>query len=178
MVKVFTLLFSAIFAVASVGGYGLLNAKILAGERQISAGQKEVDKGQPALDIGKSKLEAGKIELAEGKAEYENAHANLFLVFLDQLFNGGKGFEDGRKKIAEGDKWVAQGEARIIAGEKKLAAGELELYRGIMQLKIAKGVRNACALIAVFFGGLSIGLAILWRRSLALVFAHPAKKIP
>ena len=170
MIKVFALLFSVLLAVASVGGYVFLDAKIIAGEGQISDGQKEVDKGQPALDKGKAKLEAGKIELAEGKAKYENAHDNLFMVFMDKLFNRGKGFEDGRKQIAEGDKQVAQGEAKISAGEKRLAAGELELYWGKEQLKMAKGVRIACALGAIIFGVLSIVLAILWRRSLALVF--------
>ena len=170
MIKVFALLFSVLLAVASVGGYMFLDAKIIAGEGQISDGQKEVDKGQPALDKGKAKLEAGKIELAEGKAEYEKAHDNLLMVFMDKLFNRGKGFEDGRKQIAEGDKQVAQGEAKISAGEKRLAAGELELYWGKEQLKMAKGVRIACALGAIIFGGLSIVLAILWRRSLALAF--------
>ena len=170
MIKVFALLFSVLLAVASVGGYVFLDAKIIAGEGQISDGQKEVDKGQPALDKGKAKLEAGKIELADGKAEYEKAHDNLFMVFMDKLFNRGKGFEDGRKQIAEGDKQVAQGEAKISAGEKRLAAGELELYWGNEQLKMAKGVRIACALGAIIFGVLSIVLAILWRRSLALVF--------
>ena len=163
-------MFSILLAIASVGGYVFLDAKIIDGEVQISDGQKEVDKGQPALDKGKAKLDAGKIELAEGKAKYENAHDNLFMVFIDKSFNRGKGFEDGRKKIAEGDKQVAQGEAKISAGEKKLAAGELELNQGKKQLQMAKDVRIACALGAIIFGTLSIVLAILWKRSLARVF--------
>ena len=170
MIKLFTIVFSVLIAVASVGGYVYLDAKIIDGEEQISDGQKEVDKGQPALDKGKAKLEAGKIELAEGKAKYEKAHDNLFMVFADNLFNRGKGFEDGRKQIAEGDKQVAQGEAKISAGEKKLAAGEFELNQGKEQLQLAKGVRIACALGAIIFGVLSIVLAILWRRSLVRVF--------
>jgi hypothetical protein len=170
MIKLFALLFSVLLAVASVGGYMYLDAKIIAGEGKISGGQMEVDKGQPALDKGKAKLEAGKIELAEGKAKYEKAHDNLFMVFMDKVFNRGKGFEEGRSKIAEGDKQVAQGEAKISAGEKRLAAGELELYRGKEQLNMAKNVRIACALGAIFFGVLSIVLTILWRRSLLKVF--------
>lgn len=170
MAKVFALLFSALLTVASVGGYMFLDKKIATGEVQISEGQIKVDEGQPALDKGKAKLEAGKIELAEGKAEYKEAHDNQFMVFMDNLFNSGKGFEDGRDKIAEGDKQVAQGEVRIVAGEKRLAAGELKLSLGKEQLKMARNVRIACALGAIFFGVLSIVLAILWRRSLALVF--------
>jgi hypothetical protein len=170
MIKVFALAFSILLAVASVVGYVILDSKIIAGEERISDGQKEVDKGQPALDKGKAKLEAGKIELAEGKAKYENAHDNLFMVFIDKSFNRGKGFEDGRKQIAEGDKLVAQGEAKISAGEKRLAAGELELNQGKEQLQMAKYVRIACALGAIIFGALSIVLAILWRKSLARVF--------
>jgi hypothetical protein len=168
--KVFALLCSVLLAVASVAGYVYVDAKIIAGEKRISDGQQEIDKGQPVLATGKAKLEAGKIELAEGKEKYENAHDNLFMVFIDKTFNRGKGFEDGRRKISEGDKQVAQGEAKISAGEKKLAAGELELYRGKQQLNTAKGVRIAFGLGAAFFGVLSIVLAILWRRSLARVF--------
>lgn len=170
MIKIFALILSVLLSITSVGGYAFLDAKIIAAEGRISDGQKEVDKGLPALDKGKAKLEAGKIELAEGKSEYEKAHDNLFMVFMDNLFNSGNGFEDGRKKIAEGDKQVARGEAKISAGEKRLAAGELELYRGKEQLKVAKGVRTACVLGAIFFGVLSIVLAILWRRSLTVVF--------
>jgi hypothetical protein len=170
MVKLFALLFSVLLAVASVGGYMFLDAQIISGEGKISDGQIQVDKGQPAIDKGKAKLEAGKIELAEGKAKYEKAHDNSLMVLMDNLFNRGKGFEEGRNKIAEGDKLVAQGEAKISAGEKKLAAGELELYWGKEQLEMAKGVRIACALGAIFFGVLSIALAILWRRSLAKIF--------
>lgn len=175
MIKLFALLFSILLAVASVGGYLYLDAKIAAGEGKITEGQKEVDKGQPALDKGKAKLEAGKIELAEGKAKYEKAHDNLFMVFADKLFNRGKGFEDGRSKIAEGDRQVAEGEAKISAGEKRLAAGELELSLGKEQLKLAKGVRIACALGAIFFGVFSVVLATLWRRSLAKIFLNESK---
>jgi hypothetical protein len=170
MIKVFALIFSVLLALASLGGYVFLDAKIIAGEERISDGQKEVDKGQPALDKGKAKLEAGKIELAEGKAKYEKAHDNLFMVLMDNIFNHGKGFEDGRKQIAEGDKLVAQGEAKISAGEKRLAAGELELNLGKEKLKMAKDMRIACALGAIIFGVLSIVLAILWRRSLTRAF--------
>jgi hypothetical protein len=170
MVKVFALLFSALMAVASVGGYVYLDAKIITGEIQISEGQTKVDDGQSALDKGKAKLNAGKLALAEGKAEYETAHDNLFMLSMDKLFNNGNGFEHGRKNIAEGIKHVAQGEARISAETKRLAAGELELHQGKEQLKLARGIRISCALGAIFFGVLSIALTILWRRSLTLFF--------
>ena len=170
MNKVFALLFPVLLTVASVGGYLYLDAKINTGEDKISEGQEKVDKGQPALDKGKARLEAGKIELAEGKAKYEKAHDNLFMVFMDKVFNRGKGFEEGRSKIAAGDKQVAEGEAKISAGEKKLAAGELELSQGKEKLEMAKSVRIACALSAIFFGVLSLVLAIHWRKALTKVF--------
>jgi hypothetical protein len=170
MIKIFALMFSVLLALASLGGYVFLDAKIIDGEARISDGQKEFDKGQPALDKGKAKLEAGKIELAEGKAKYENAHDNLFMVLIDKSFNRGKGFEDGRKQIAEGDKQVALGEAKISDGEKRLAAGGLELNQGKERVKIAKGLRLACVLGVLIFSILSIALSIRWRRSLARIF--------
>jgi hypothetical protein len=170
MVKLLALMFLVLLTVTSVGVYEFIDAKIIIGEGKISDGQKKVDRGQPELDKGKARLEEGKIKLAEGKAEYEKANDNLFMVFMDKLFNHGKGFEDGRKKIAEGEKKVAQGEARISAGEKRLAAGELELKLGEEQLKMAKVLRIASALGAIIFGVISIVTAILWRRSLARVF--------
>lgn len=170
MVKLFVLLLTVLLAVVSAGGYFFLDEKITDGKGQLSEGQKEFDEGQPALEKGKAELKAGKLELAEGKAEYKKAHDNIFLVFLDNLFNRGRGFEEGRKQIDEGDRQVAQGEARIIAGEKRLATGEMELQRGREQLKMARNVRIACALGAIIFGALSIVLAILWRQSLARIF--------
>lgn len=167
MVKVFVLLLSVLFTVASVSGYLYLDKRIFAGTIEIDAGQKEFDAGQPALEKGKAQLEAGKLELAAGKAEYEKAHDNLFMVFADKLFNSGKGFEDGRKQIAEGDRQVAEGEAKIAAGEKRLDEGELELYRGRNQLETARFIRTACALGAIIFGVLSIALGIFWRKLLA-----------
>ncbi len=170
MIKLFALLISFLLFIASVGGYMYLDTKIMSWKGKISNGQIKVDKGKPALDRGIAKLEAGKIELAEGKTKYENAHDNLFMVFVDKVFNSGDGFEEGRNKIADGEKQVAEGEAKISAGEKRLVAGELELYQGKEQLKMAKSVRIACALGAIIFGILSIVLATLWRRSLVKVF--------
>jgi uncharacterized phage infection (PIP) family protein YhgE len=170
MVKLFVLLLTVLLAVVSVGGYFFIDEKIIAGEGQMDAGQKKFDEGPRALEKGKAKLEAGKLELAEGKAEYKKAHDNVFLVFLDNLFNRGRGFADGRKQIDEGERQVAQGEAKISAGEKRLATGEMELQRGREQLKLARNARIACAIGAIVFGALSIVLAILWRQSLARIF--------
>jgi hypothetical protein len=117
IIKLFVLLFSVLLAVASVGGYVYLDIMINDGERRISDGEKEIDRGRPQLEKGKAKLETGQISLAAGKAEYEKAHDKLFMVFMDNWFNHGKGFEDGRKKIAEGNEQLARGEAKIIAGE-------------------------------------------------------------
>lgn len=172
MIKVLALLLSVFLAVASVGGYLYFDEKIIAGEKQIADGQREFDKGQSALEKGKAKLEAGKRELSEGKMEYEKAHDNWFMVFVDNLLNSGKGFEEGRRQIAEGDKQVAQGDAKISVGEKRLAAGEKELYRGREQLKLARSARIACVLGAVVFGVLSIVLAIFWRQSLVRIYRH------
>jgi hypothetical protein len=172
MVKVFVLLLSLLLASASAGGYFYIDEKIIAGEGKVAEGQKEFDEGLPALEKGKAKLEAGKLELAEGKAEYEKAHDNAFMVFMDNVFNSGEGFSEGRKQIAEGDKQVAQGEAKIIAGEKRLAAGELKLDRGKEQLDMARVALLACALSTVFFGVLSLALAILWRKSLVKTYKH------
>lgn len=170
MVKLFVLLLTVLLAVVSAGGYFFLDEKITAGKGQLADGQKEVGQGQPALEKGKAKLEAGRLELAEGKEKYEKAHGNVVLVFMDNLFNRGRGFENSRKQIDEGDRQVAQGEARIIAGEKRLATGEMDQQRGREQLKLARTVRVACALGAIVFGALSIVLAILWRQSLVRIF--------
>ena len=67
-----------------------LDTKIMSWKGKISNGQIKVDKGKPALDRGIAKLEAGKIELAEGKTKYENAHDNLFMVFVDKVFKAWK----------------------------------------------------------------------------------------
>ena len=70
MIKVFTLLFLFLVAVASVGGYMFLDVKINTGEEKISDGQIKVDKGQPVLDKGNARLEAGKQDrVGRGKSQ-------------------------------------------------------------------------------------------------------------
>ena len=172
MGKVFALLFVILLALASVAGCLFLTGKITAGERQIADGQRQLEEGQPVLEEGKAKLEAGKRELSEGKKEYKQAEDNLFLVIMDKVLKGGKGFEEARKRIAEGDKQVAKGEGMVNDGERRLEAGKLELRRGKEQLRLAKGARVACALGAAFFASLSIVLGFCWRRSLARIFMH------
>jgi len=172
MGKVLALLFVILLALTSVAGYLFLTAKITAGERQIADGQRQLEEGQPVLEDGKAKLEAGKRELSEGKKEYKQAEDNLFLVIMDKVLKGGKGFEEARKRIAEGDKQVAKGEGMVNDGERRLEAGKLELRRGKEQLRLAKGARVACALGAAFFASLSIVLGFCWRRSLARIFMH------
>lgn len=172
MGKVLALLLTILLALASVAGYLFLSSKITAGERQIADGQREFEEKLPKLEEGKAKLEAGKRELSEGKKEYKQAKDNLFLVLVDKLLKGGKGFEDAQKRIAEGDKQVAKGEGEVKAGEKQREAGELKMLRGTEQLRLAKGARVACALGGAFFASLSIVLGFCWRRSLARIFMH------
>jgi hypothetical protein len=172
MGKVLALLFMILLALASVAGYLFLTEIIIAGERQIADGQIRLEKGRPALEEGKAKLVAGKRMLSEGKKDYEQAKDNLFMVLVDKLLKGGKGFKEARERIAEGEKQVAAGEDKVNVGESRLDAGELELRRGREQLGLAKGARVACALGAAFFASLSIVLGICWRRSLARIFTH------
>ena len=172
MGKVLALLLIILFALASVAGYLFLTEKIIAGERQIADGQRQLEKEQLALEEGKAKLEAGKQESSEGKEKYEKAKDNLFLVLVDKLLKGGKGFKEAREKIAEGDERIAIGEDKVIVGEKRIDAGELKLSRGMGQLSLAKGACVACALGAAFFASLSIVLGFCWRRSLVRIFMH------
>jgi hypothetical protein len=124
------------------------------------------------IEDSKAKLKAGRRELSQGKKEYEQAKDNLFLVLVDKLLKGGKGFKEARKRIAKGEKQIAEGEDNINDGERRLDAGKLELNRGREQLGLLKEARLACALVAAFFTSLSIVLGFCWRRSLALIFKH------
>jgi uncharacterized phage infection (PIP) family protein YhgE len=170
MGKVVVLLFLILLAFGSMAGYLILTTKINAGQRTLTEGQRQLEEGEFALKEGKAKLQAGKRELSEGKKEYEQAIDNPLLALADEVFTGGKGFEDARKQIAEGDKQVAKGEVMVSSGERRLEAGKIELSRGREQLSLAKGARIACALGAVFFVSLSIVLGFSWRRSIAGVF--------
>ena len=83
----------------------------------------------------------------------------------EEVFKGGKGSENAIKQIAEG-------EVVISSGVKRLEAGKIEPSRGSEQLRLAKGVRIACALGAAFSAALSIILGFYWRRSIARVFVR------
>ena len=170
MGKVIALLLIILLALTLVAGYLGLTEKIIAGEGQMAEGQRQFDRGQPALEEGKAELKAGKRELSAGEKEYKHARHNLFLVLADKLLEGGKGFREARKRIVEGDKQVAKGEGEVSAGEKRLDAGGRELCQGREQLRLAKGIRVACAFGAAFLASLAIVLGFRWRRSLARVF--------
>ncbi len=120
MGKVLALLLMILLALASVAGYLFLTEQITAGERQIAAGQRQLETGQGALEEGKAKLEASMRELSAGKKEYEQAKDNQFLVLVDKLLKGGRGFEEARERIAEGDKQVAKGEGEVNVGDWRL----------------------------------------------------------
>ncbi len=170
MVKVFVLLLIFFMALVSLGGYLFMNNKIAEGERQIAEGLKQIEKGAIELEDGKVRLEAGKLESSEGKKKYEQAEDNMFLVFMDDLFNAGKGFKKGRESISEGDKRVAQGVDNVNIGEKLLDAGKLKLILGREQVEVARGMRIVCGLVTIFFTFVTIALGGCWRRSLTRIF--------
>lgn len=170
MGKVLLLLFLLLSAIASMTGYLVLGKIISAGEIRIAEGQSQLEKGQSAMEEGKADLAAGKRDLSEGKAAYAKAEDNLFLVLADKLLKGGKGFKEGKEKITEGEKQVAKGERDVSAGEKRLRAGELKLDHGREQLRLARNIRVACAIIGVVFAALTSVFGFLWRRTLISYF--------
>ncbi len=153
MGKGIALLLIVFVALAFVAGYAVLRIKIAAGEGLL-------DDGQLAVAAGEARLQAGTQRLSDGKADYEQAKGNPFLVWVDKLLNGGRGFRDARRRIAEG-------QDEVDAGGRRLAAGELAMDRGKGHLRFAKGLRFACALGALVFALLSMLLGFRWRRSRA-----------
>ncbi len=172
MLKLLTLLLTILLALASAGGYLVINEKIHAGEISIAEGQNIIAFESPSLEEGKNDLANGRHLLSEGKKEYEHAHDNPFIVFADTWFNSGKGFAEGRKKIAEGEDKVAKGEDKVNAGEIRLDKGNLALERGMGKLQQGKIVRDVCAFGATLFTLLSIVLGFFWRRSLLQFVQH------
>lgn len=167
MIRTLAFLSLILLALASAVGYLFLNRKIADGERYIAEGQNFITQESPSLATGKVELATGKQQLSDGKKEYERAHDNPFLVFADTLFNGGKGFEEGRKRIAEGEQQVARGENKVADGEKRLDKGNEALRSGMEKLRQGKLARDVCAIGAVTFTLLAIVLGYFWRRSLA-----------
>lgn len=176
MVKLLVIIFMILLIFLSLGGYLFLSEKIIEGQKQIVKGQLLINEGQVTFDAGKVELEEGRQESLDGKREYEEAEDNLFMVFADKLFNGGRGYKAGRRRIAEGDKQIALGVDNINDGERRLNAGKRELLKGIEQVELAKGARIACMLGGVFFSLVTLMLAVCWRRSLIRVFLDPVKK--
>lgn len=156
-----------LLALASASGYIFLTREIAAGEQLIAEGKNFIARESPSLEAGKVELSTGKQQLSDGKKEYERAHDNPLLVFADKLFNDGKGFAEGREKLAEGEQKVAQGENRVELGEKRIDKGNAALRSGMEQLQQGKLARDVCAIGAVTFTLLAIGLGYFWRRSLA-----------
>ncbi|MBN2077756.1 MAG: hypothetical protein JW838_02240 [Spirochaetes bacterium] len=172
MGKLAALLFVIIMAIASATGYFLLADKIIVWESEIADGQRRLDKGLIDLNRGKAYLEAKRRELSEGRERYEKAAEKPFLVFFDWLLKGGRGFKEARERIAEGDRQIARGEADVDDGRKRLAVGQQEQDRGRELLELARDVRDASALGAVFLLSVMIVLAICWRRSLIRFFTR------
>lgn len=167
MIRTLAFLSLILLALASASGYLYLSREIAAGERYITEGQNLISRESPSLEAGKVELATGKQQLSEGKKEYERAHDNPLLVFADKLFNGGKGFAEGREKIAEGEQLVARGEHKVAVGEQRLDKGNAALSSGMEKLQQGKLARDVCAIGAVTFTLLAIVLGYFWRRSLA-----------
>jgi hypothetical protein len=166
MFKLTTLLLTILLAVASAGGYLFLSEGIRDGRVLLTEGQHNIDTEGPSLVSGKADLAQGKKLLADGKIEYARAHENFLLVWSDKLFNGGKGFADGREKIAAGEVKVVEGQKLVDAGQLRLDRGNLMMSRGRERLKQGLDARDACAIGVVLFTALSIVLGVLWRRSI------------
>lgn len=174
MFRLLFLLLTVSLTLALGAGYFYLTKKIDSGERQLAVGQGQLDRGLSDLEDGQARLKAGKKELSEGKKEYRKASDNDWLVLLDDVLQGGEGFDKAREEIAEGDRQVAEGGDAVAVGKAKLEAGAKKMDRGRKQLGLARDVRAACAIGAGLFAFLSIFLGFLWRRSLAGTFARRA----
>lgn len=172
MLKLITLLLTILLAIASAGGYLFLNENIRDGRGLLTEGQHNIDTESPSLVAGKTDLAQGKKLLEDGKKEYARAHDNPLLVWADKLFNGGKGFADGREKIAAGEVKVAEGQDRVDSGQIQLDKGKQEMSQGREKLEQALDIRDACAIGAVVLIPLSLVLGFLWRRALAQTLMH------
>lgn len=181
MSKLFTLMFTVLLTVASAAGFVYLTVQINAGESLIAEGQELLAEGRGELKRGKARLAEGKQELAEGEKEFRKGKRDAVKDLLRgyagdeeqsdaeqarQLLQGGREYQDARKRIAEGEKQIAEGERKVAEGKRRLAAGEQELDQGKERVQFAKRLRMATAAGAVVFGVLSIVLGFLWRRSL------------
>jgi hypothetical protein len=168
MFKLITLLFIILLAITSAGGYLFVNEKIRDGRSYLAEGQHNIDTEGPSLVTGKAELAQGKQLLANGKQEYARAHDNPLLVWADKLFNGGKGFAEGREKIAAGEAKVAEGQDRVDVGQIRLDKGNTEMSQGRERLKLGLDIRDACAIGMIVFTTLAILLGVFWRRSILL----------
>jgi hypothetical protein len=166
MSKEFILLLVITLALASAAGYLYLSGEIASGEKQIADGQRLLEEGRLVLAKGKAALEAGKRELSDGKEKYARAKDNPILVSADKLLKGGNGFRGAKEQIAEGDRRVVGGEGTVAVWEKKLDDSGRELSRGTRQIRLAKGVRVAGALVAAILVALAIALGFRWRQAL------------
>ena len=169
MGKLLVMLFIILLAIVSLAGYQFLNENIHVGEKLITDGQRQLKEARSSIKDGIAELDSGKQELSKGKQEYDQAKFNIFLLLLDNLLQGGTGFKDAIKLIADGDKQIAIGEIKLRDGEIRADAGEVELLLGIEQLRLARKIRVAFLLVAVFFASLSVALGFLWRQSLPLI---------
>lgn len=102
--KAIAVAFVILSALASVGGFLLLDKKIHDGESRIARGCMRIDRGKAKLETGKDRLEKGMQEMEDGRKEYEQAMDDKSLVLADKLLNDGKGFREAREKIAVGPK--------------------------------------------------------------------------
>ena len=151
-------------ALLSATLYLFLTDRITSGKTQLATGQKQLEREEPMLEDGKARLAAGKRELSEGKEEYKDATNNQFLVWVDDLFRDGKGFEKTEAQIAKGERQVAAGEAEVDAGEKRVDEGKTDLRFGRKVLGLAKNSRFVLALGMFLIICIFIVLLVVWRR--------------
>lgn len=161
MGKLLALCFILFLALASATSYLVLTRFIDAGEREITQGQKQLERGQRELQAGQAKLANGKRELSTLKQVHSLPLMGLTILNPPA---GAMAYLEAKQKIAAGNKQIAVGEVRVRVGKQRLAAGKLRLSQGEKELQMAQYLRKACAIAAILFTLLALGLGFHWRR--------------
>ena len=164
--KIFILSLSILLAISSAIGYFFLTEKIIEGNVKIVEGQQQLKEGEKLLARGKTKLQSGQNKLSHAKSTYNRFKKTPYLfVPIMPAATGAMmiGSKVAKNKIAEGNRLVSEGAKKINSGEAQLADGRLQLQQGMDRLKIANHLRITCAIGAIFFTLLSIGLIFYLR---------------
>ncbi len=161
MGKMLVICAAILLALASTTGYLVLTRLIDSGEQEIALGQKQLDRGHHELQEGQTQLSKGKREMGTVKKVNNLPLLGLAIVNLPAA---AVAYVEAKQKIAEGDKQIAEGELSVKVGKERLSAGELRLSQGEKELQRAKYLRSACAVAAVLFTLLALGLSFYWHR--------------